>query len=1732
MTSSSPSGSLPREDTSRAGKQNIKRVLNMRLLLGTLIAVVVLGPAAYAWRTYQVSRTSKSFLGQAAKLEEAEDWEKAAEYLHRYLRLHSDDTEVRVRLAETYGNSAQDPQRKVRAVSLYNEALGIAPAEKRHSLRCRLVELQLELAPLVGDPKRYVSAEIEAQKLVDENANDPEGNRLLALALHGQFRSGALAARFRGQPAGDVLKRVMKLNPGDIELSVALAGLYRDGQEFFSNKDQDQFPSADVQQKLRTAELRQMPLSAEELEQLLGGDNEEDQKLNPLAEADRVMDEMVKTNADSVDAYLTRYGYRTRYELPSTKEDLDAALKYGPDNLTVLLLAADYALTKEDDPDTARRHYEHAIEVDRSTEQAYVSLGVICLRQGDAELAIQTWRDGLDACDEDSITLNSHLADLLMNQGTKEKLDQAGEHLDNLDQAINKLNRRLTRAGRLSLRYTRDLLRGRWHLGRGEHVKAIPLLKAVTTSDAVSSQEIAQVVTAWRSLGQAYEALGQWDRAAMAYEEALALQPQNVQLHLLAASASANVGQIDTAIRCYRQALSLEDNPEIWLALAQARYRRQTGLPEDDRNWSLFNTALANAKKPQSEKPLTNEWQLKLLEANYRIAAAKEEERSDAAQLAKILLQEAEKEHPDSAALYQSLVFAYEQLGFAEDADRALGKVDQLAQNSVLPGIIRAQLYVRRGDSEALESEIDGLQEELQPIQKELAELQKKLKTVPANTPHAAGLEVREDELNREIAPLKVQISTLELGLAQINLGRAQGAEQRVEQIDKLRQLLERLHADDPSNMARARQLAELAFEKLALIPYMEVSDDKKNSKKESCLEDMERWEKTLRELEGVDGYYWRYYRARRLLVQAPTTDDPEFIEADELRARLQSLRPAWHQTHALTGSVAYLKGRVDQAIKAYQEAIRLGERRFFVYERLIYLLRSTLRFEEADRYFSQLPERVTETPNLSAMEISIAANLGQTDRAIEAASRRVDRRPDDPISRLWLADLLTLNKQTTEAEAEFEEAIRLSPTEIQPYDALFRFYLRIRRFESARETLERIENTANLPESERLPEEQRVFALARGYEVLGDMEKAAESYAKVEEAAPENLEVRNRLAAFLSRSDPEKAAGIYRNILEASPDYTTARLALAAILAARGGQEDWQEIDKLLSNPKDGHAVSNLDKHAQAVLLHRSGDAENRDRARALLEEIVADPENAIDASYLLLAQIYEEDAAAYQRDAQEYADLIQKSRQLYTKLVVRNKPEAAHLVQYINMLLRHNLDDAAAKWVTKLEEVDPHTLAALLHSRRGAENRKQAREILEELVADSSKTSDASYLLLAQIYEQDAASYQLEADRYVELEESNKLDKLDPNDRNDLESSHEQYTDLIAKSRQQYTTLVSRDHPDAAHMGAFIDMLLRQDMADEAAEWSAKLLEIAPRSLTAIARHARCLNAQGKTSEIKTFLEQLAADLIKNVNKEQEAQLCLNIGNIYSLVKQHKEAERWYRRLGELTPERYEVLALSLANQDRVKDAIIVCTEAAKSDDSSKPVRLMASILVSKKVSAEDFQTVEPYIEKALQQHGDDPDLLYGLSNVRIVQNRNHEAVGLLEKLLELQPENYLAMNNLATILAEQPDRRNDAIQHIDKAIEVAGPLKALLDTKGTILVLDGRPKDALPVLEEAASGSNDPRFYFHLAVAYYRLDQTEKARAAFEAAKDGKLTDQILTTSDQKFRSELESALGPQG
>jgi tetratricopeptide (TPR) repeat protein len=334
-----------------------------------------------------------------------------------------------------------------------------------------------------------------------------------------------------------------------------------------------------------------------------------------------------------------------------------------------------------------------------------------------------------------------------------------------------------------------------------------------------------------------------------------------------------------------------------------------------------------------------------------------------------------------------------------------------------------------------------------------------------------------------------------------------------------------------------------------------------------------------------------------------------------------------------------------------------------------------------------------------------------------------------------------------------------------------------------------------------------------------------------------------------------------------------------------------------------------------------------------------------------------------------------------------------------------------------------------------------------------------------------------------------------------------------------------------DATHDAGQLAVLL-DDAAARIDQLTAAIGEQAAieRRFIPVAFRARLLVAEGHRDQGIRLLSDFAAKhLPASATDADRAKLLLELGNLATTIGNYQEAEGWYRQLQAIAPNSYVLLAKSLAQQNKVHDAVEVCLQAAANRPAAEVATVLTQLLSGTGGEGALDKRVQPLIDSALAADRNNTELLMSLAVRNVTENNNDEAIKLFRQVLALRPHDALALNNLATLLAEKPNQLGEARQCVEQAIAVAGRNPALLDTLGTIQVRSGDDQEAVSTLEEAVAGTAlDPRYYFHLAVAYQRSGQAAKAKEKLYTARQYGLDRAILTSGDRELLTSLNTEL----
>lgn len=165
--------------------------------------------------------------------------------------------------------------------------------------------------------------------------------------------------------------------------------------------------------------------------------------------------------------------------------------------------------------------------------------------------------------------------------------------------------------------------------------------------------------------------------------------------------------------------------------------------------------------------------------------------------------------------------------------------------------------------------------------------------------------------------------------------------------------------------------------------------------------------------------------------------------------------------------------------------------------------------------------------------------------------------------------------------------------------------------------------------------------------------------------------------------------------------------------------------------------------------------------------------------------------------------------------------------------------------------------------------------------------------------------------------------------------------------------------------------------------------------------------------------------------------------------------------------------------------------------------------------------LQMAEDLLRVTLARHPDSLSSLMVLGMLMQGEERHDEAAALNRKILELDPNNIIAINNLAWVLCEEQGQPEEALKLAEKGLTIAPEYMDLIDTRGVIHYRLGHLKEA------AADFSKCIELYpahlpslapvrFHLARVYAQMGR--KTEAAEELKKALDVQDRIGGLSDE--------------
>ncbi len=138
---------------------------------------------------------------------------------------------------------------------------------------------------------------------------------------------------------------------------------------------------------------------------------------------------------------------------------------------------------------------------------------------------------------------------------------------------------------------------------------------------------------------------------------------------------------------------------------------------------------------------------------------------------------------------------------------------------------------------------------------------------------------------------------------------------------------------------------------------------------------------------------------------------------------------------------------------------------------------------------------------------------------------------------------------------------------------------------------------------------------------------------------------------------------------------------------------------------------------------------------------------------------------------------------------------------------------------------------------------------------------------------------------------------------------------------------------------------------------------------------------------------------------------------------------------------------------------------------------------------------------------------------------ESRYTDAVDAYRQALELDPNDVVALNNIALLLSHQGNPQQ-AITYLKQALSVAGPRSDLLDSRGSVRLAMGDNDGAIADFTSAIADKPSASRWLHLAIAQFRAHHTEEAQKAFDRALAMGLTPKQVHPFDQSDYATLNN------
>ncbi len=693
-------------------------------------------------------------------------------------------------------------------------------------------------------------------------------------------------------------------------------------------------------------------------------------------------------------------------------------------------------------------------------------------------------------------------------------------------------------------------------------------------------------------------------------------------------------------------------------------------------------------------------------------------------------------------------------------------------------------------------------------------------------------------------------------------------------------------------------------------------------------------------------------------------------------------------------------------------------------------------------------------------------------------------------------------------------------------------------------------------------------------YERLGDQKSAVDQFLEAVRLGDRNPAVTSHTLSLLFNARRfEEAESVIKQLRETQSTFTSEMAQTEVDIALQLGRVDAaiQATEQLVRNSKNvvdpvwlGRVYGSLGKFAQAEAQFRRAIKMDGKKSIAWINlvkvlTLAKQPDAAMQAIEEAKATIEEDRSDLAIAFCYELAGKSDLALATYRSAFEKSPDDVAVGLGLVDFLLKtgaaQNAEVVLRKLVKSSSGDDENSrnqrrlihrkLANLLINGGGQEQLNEALALVERNLGNSPSVAAEDLRLKAIILANGPTALQHEQAVAI-------LERLVQGAPGNAPLADDQF--LLARlylqagdrinARIQLRKLIGSNKSEGRFILAYAQLCLQSDEPTEAELYLSFLQKLAPNDLSTIDLEAQVLFAKGRYTEVSSLLKGLNTGRLKDSMKldaavaarlwaakrlEEFSRRLEKMGETADATALSRDAEELYAKYVKDRPEEMLVFAEFLGKENQVDRALDLLQEHGPKAKVYRVASVVFAIMRNAYTTPVQLARLQELM-KSLSTNIEDRTIIDIVSaDLLSWRGAYQEATALYKEILRKDERQIPVLNNLAVLLALTGDDYQEADRLLKKAIEIAGPLDALLDSSGIVKLASGHPETAIVDFEKALRIRESAERRFHAAEAYTRLKRYEAARKSLDRADKLQLSDQELHPLERpalkSIRAELQ-------